>query len=79
MLKLSCIGKYLIPLTFLHWLASTFSIDMFCIQFGKHLEQIQVDKIKIYNHVPNITTILWGCDYNTSKPLSISFCPALNV
>jgi hypothetical protein len=57
MLKLYWAGKYLIPLTVLHWLASTFGIDTLCIQFGKHLKQIQVDKILRYDHVPNITTI----------------------
>jgi len=45
MQKLSCVGKYLIPLTLFHLLASTYSTDMFCIQFGKHLEQIQFDKM----------------------------------
>jgi hypothetical protein len=56
--NLSCVGKYLIPLTFFHLLASTFSSDMFCIKSGKHLEQIEVDKIQRFEHVPNITTIL---------------------
>ena len=43
MLNLSCVGIYLIPLTFFHLLVSTFSTDMFCIEFGKYLEQIKVD------------------------------------
>jgi hypothetical protein len=29
--------------------------------------------------MPNISTILWGSDYDTLKPLSNLLCPTLNV